>query len=58
MCWKCEKCGEKFNYYDEVVFLCDGIVVDDEEHGGSGDIDETLCQCCYEDKYFSDLENK
>ena len=52
MCWKCEKCGEEFDYIDDMVFLCDGIVVDDEEHGGSGDIDEILCQCCYVDKYF------
>lgn len=50
MSWKCEKCGEEFNY-DEIILLCGDIIVEDEEHGGSGDIDRALCGCCYDEEF-------
>ncbi|MGL5329897.1 MAG: hypothetical protein ACRDD7_11550 [Peptostreptococcaceae bacterium] len=47
--YQCTKCKETFNYRDEVAFLCGENEVQDEEHGGSGDIDEVLCVACYGD---------
>lgn len=47
--WICDKCKEDFGCRDEIVFLCGVIIVEDEEHGGSGDIDHVFCSNCYEE---------
>lgn len=48
--WKCDCCMERFTS-DEVVLLNSDNIVQDEEHGGSGDIDSVLCNECYEELY-------
>lgn len=47
--WECDKCKEVFYNRAEIVFLCGGVEVEDEEHGGSGDIDKILCNICYDE---------
>lgn len=47
MSWVCSKCNEEYYNEDEMVFLCADMEVQPEESGGSGDIDNILCTCCY-----------
>lgn len=50
MSYICDKCKEEFYFREEVTFLCGDVEVEDEDHGGSGDIDRVLCNSCYEDE--------
>lgn len=47
----CDCCKEAFWYVDEVVFLNGDNIVENEEHGGSGDINRILCNECYKKEY-------
>lgn len=49
MSYLCDRCKEVFHFNDEVVFLCGESIVEEEENGGSGDIDTILCKVCYEE---------
>lgn len=47
MSYTCDICKEDF-YRDEVILLCGDLEVEDEDNGGSGDIDGIFCTECEE----------
>lgn len=49
--YTCIECKETNFSKDEVVFLNGNNIIEDEEHGGSGDIDRILCNECYDKLY-------
>ena len=49
--YTCSHCKETNLSYDEIIMLNGDNVVQDEEHGGSGDIDQILCYECYDKLY-------